>query len=156
MTLLSLTHFLNSTLIATASSALLVAGENSASTLTVTVSGLQHQNSQICLRVFANERGFPLDDRGEVHSECTETTKNSVTMKIPNLQPGTYAVAVVDDLNRDYQLNRNSLGIPQEGFGISNNPQVSIATGLPKFDDASFLLQENQAIEIAMKYALDF
>ena len=100
-------------------------------------------------------KGFPLSDRSEVHSECSETTKNSATIKIPNLLPGTYAMSVVDDCNRDYQLNRNIFGIPQEGFGISNNPRVSAATGLPKFQDASFLLKVNQAVDIRMKYSLD-
>lgn len=142
------------TLIATALS-FTVASASSTSTLTVTVSQLQNHDSQICLRVYNSERGFLLDDRSEVYSECTEVIKNSVTIKIPNLKSGIYAIAVIDDLNRDRQLNRNFLGIPQEGFGISNNPQVSLATNLPKFQDASFLLQENQSIDIRMKYALD-
>lgn len=153
--ILGITQFLHHTLIATASSFMLAASQKSTSTLTVTILGLQNQNSQICLRVYASELGFPLSNQSEVHSECTEATKNSATMKIPNLKPGTYAVSVVDDRNRDYQLNRNILGIPQEGFGISNNPQVSVAAGLPKFQDASFLLRENQTIDITMKYSLD-
>ena len=148
-------QFLHHTLIATASSFILAASENKTSTLTVTVLGLQNQKSQICLRVYNGEQGFPLSDRSEVHSECSETTKNSATIKIPNLNPGTYAVSVVDDRNRDYQLNRNIFGIPQEGFGISNNPQVSVVKGLPKFQDASFSLRENQTIDIRMKYSLD-
>lgn len=148
-------QFLSHTLIATASSFILAANENKTSALTVTVLGLQNQNSQICLRVYNRESGFPLSDKSEVHSECSEATKNSVTIKIPNLKPGTYAVSVVDDRNRDYQLNRNIFGIPQEGFGISNNPPVSAATGLPKFQDASFILKENQTIDIKMKYSLD-
>ena len=148
-------QFLHSALIVTASSLILAASENKTSALTVTVLGLQNQNSQVCLRVYNREQGFPLSDRSEVHSECNEITKNSVTIKIPNLKPDTYAVSVVDDRNRDYQLNRNIFGIPQEGFGISNNPHVSAATGLPKFQDASFLLRENQTIDIRMKYSLD-
>ena len=152
----SITQFLHRALIATASSLTLAALENSTATLTVVVAGLENQNSQVCLRVYASERGFPLSNQGEVHSDCIETTGNSLTLEIPNLQPGTYAVAVVDDRNRDYQLNRNGLGIPLEGFGISNNPHVSAATGLPKFQDASFLLRENRIIDIAMKYSLDF
>jgi uncharacterized protein (DUF2141 family) len=153
--IVSITQFLHHTFIAAASSFVVAAVANSTSTLTVTVLGLQDQNSQVCLRVFANEQGFPLSDRSEVHSQCTETTKNSVTIKIPNLKPGTYAVAVVDDRNRDYRLNRDLWGIPQEGFGISNNPQVSALTGLPKFHDASFALTEDKTVDITIKYALD-
>jgi uncharacterized protein (DUF2141 family) len=153
--IVGITQFLHHTLIAAASSFVLATVENSTSTLTVTVLGLQNQDSQVCLRVFASEQGFPLSDRREFQSECTETTKNFVTMQIPNLQSGTYAVAVVDDRNRDYQLNQNLWGIPQEGFGISNNPQVSAVTGLPKFQDASFSLKEDKTVKITMKYTLD-
>jgi uncharacterized protein (DUF2141 family) len=153
--LIGITQFLQHTLIATTSSFALATVENSTSTLTVTILGLQNQDSQVCLRVFASQQGFPLGDRSEVQSECTKTTKNSVTIKIPNLKPGTYAVAVVDDRNRDDQLNRNLWGIPQEGFGISNNPQVSLVTGLPKFQDASFPMKEDKTVKITMKYTLD-
>jgi uncharacterized protein (DUF2141 family) len=153
--ILGITQFLHHTFVATASSFILAASQKSTSILTVTILGLQNQNSQICLRVYASEQGFPLNDQSEVHSQCTEAAKNSTTIKIPNLKSGTYAVSVIDDRNRDYQLNRDILGIPQEGFGISNNPQVSVATGLPKFQDASFLLRENQTIDITMKYSLD-
>ena len=154
--MVSITQSLHRVLIATASSLSIAAFENQTATLTVVVEGLENQNSHVCLRVYDSERGFPLSNQAEVHSDCTETSGNSVTMIIPNLKSGTYAVAVVDDRNRDYQLNRNVLGIPLEGFGISNNPQVSVATGLPKFQDASFLLRENRIIDIAMKYSLDF
>jgi uncharacterized protein (DUF2141 family) len=153
--ILGITQFLHHTFVATTSSFILAASQKSTSILTVTILGLQNQNSQICLRVYASEQGFPLNDQSEVHSQCTETARYSTTIKIPNLKPGTYAVSVIDDRNRDYQLNRDILGIPQEGFGISNNPQVSVATGLPKFQDASFLLRENQTIDITMKYSLD-
>ena len=154
--MVSITQSLHRVLIATASSLSLAAFENQTATLTVVVEGLENQNSHVCLRVYDSEQGFPLSNQAEVHSDCTETSGNSVTMIIPNLKSGTYAVTVVDDRNRDYQLNRNLLGIPLEGFGISNNPQVSAATGLPKFQDASFLLRENRIIDIAMKYSLDF
>ncbi len=154
--MVSITQFLHRVLMATASSLSLAALDTPTATLTVIVEELQKQNTQVCLRVYASEQGFPFSNQSESHSDCTEITGNSVTLIIPNLKPGTYAVAVVDDRNRDYQLNRDVLGIPQEGFGISNNPQVSVVTGVPKFQEASFLLRENKTIKIAMKYSLDF
>ncbi len=124
-------------------------------TLTVIVNGIKHQKGQICVRVFANKEGFPLDDTSEVKSGCVRITGSSVKKQFSGLKPGMYAVAVVDDQNGDYKLNRDFLGIPQEGFGISNNPTVSIKTGIPKFSNASFLLQKDTTIKILMKYDLD-
>lgn len=125
------------------------------STLTVVVKGIKHQKGQICIRVFASEKGFPLGKTGEVKSGCTPITGNYVKKQFTGLKPGTYAVAVLDDQNGDHQLHRDFLGFPQEGFGISNNPTVSVLTGVPKFRDASFALQKNTTINIFMKYGLD-
>lgn len=71
------------------------------------------------------------------------------------MKPGTYAVAIVDDQNGDRKLNKDFFGIPTEGFGISNNPTVSVQTGSPEFRDASFLLNKNTTIKIVVKYSLD-
>lgn len=67
----------------------------------------------------------------------------SINQNFPSLKHGKYAVAIIDDQNGERKLNRDFFGIPQEGFGISNNPKVSIKTGTPKFKDASFTLTSN-------------
>lgn len=127
----------------------------STATLTVVVDGVRSHNSQICMRIFSSERGFPFSATSEVQSGCTRITGSSVKKQFSGLKPGTYAVAVVDDENGDHKLNRDLLGIPQEGFGVSNNPTVSVKTGIPKFRDASFLLKQDTTIRISMKYSLD-
>ncbi|MDM9385352.1 DUF2141 domain-containing protein [Chlorogloeopsis sp. ULAP01] len=123
--------------------------------LTVVVDGIRNQKGQICLRIYGNERGFPLSDTSEVKSGCVKIQGSSVKKEFNGLKPGTYAVAVVDDQNGDYNLNRDFLGIPQEGFGISKNPTVSMLKGIPKFQDASFSLKNDTTIKINMKYSLD-
>ncbi len=124
-------------------------------TLTVVVNGIKHQKGQICLKVYASEKGFPLSETSGVKSGCVKITGSSVKKEFIGLKPGKYAVAVVDDQNGDYKLNQDFLGIPQEGFGVSNNPTVSVITGTPKFNKASFPLQKNTTINIEMKYGLD-
>ncbi len=127
----------------------------STATLTVVVDGIRHNKGQVCLRIFSSERGFPFNNTSEVQSGCTQIKGNSVKKQFSGLKPGKYAVAVVDDQNGDNKLNKDFLGIPKEGFGISKNPTVSILTGTPKFNDASFPLSQNTTINIKMKYSLD-
>ncbi|MEB3220307.1 MAG: DUF2141 domain-containing protein [Nostocales cyanobacterium 94392] len=124
-------------------------------TLTVTINGIQNQQGQICLRIYDNENGFPLGDNSGVKNQCTKIIGNSLKQEFTGLKKGTYAVAVIDDQNHDTKLDRDFLGIPEEGFGISNNPRVSIKTGTPKFEQSSFSLIQNQTIDIVMKYSLD-
>ena len=123
--------------------------------LTVVVKGINHQNGQICLRVYSGEQGFPFSDTSEIQSGCVKITGSSITKNFQSLKPGTYAVAVVDDQNGDYKLNSNFFGIPEEGFGVSRNPTISARTGAPKFQQASFPLKKDTTINIFMKYSLD-
>ena len=51
-------------------------------------------------------------------------------------EPGTYAVAVYHDENANVKFDKNWIGLPVEGYGISNNP--SIFLGPPSFDEAKF------------------
>jgi uncharacterized protein (DUF2141 family) len=127
----------------------------STTSLTVVVNGIRNKTGEICMRVYNSEKGFPNNAKSEVKSGCTQITGNSVKQVFSGLKPGTYAVAVVDDQNGDHKLNKDFFGIPQEGFGISKNPPVSISTGTPKFNNASFEVDKNTSINIFLKYSLD-
>jgi uncharacterized protein (DUF2141 family) len=123
--------------------------------LTVLVNGIRHQKGEICLRIYANEKGFPMKDTSEVQSGCTKITGSSLSKDFYGLKPGNYAVAVVDDQNGNQKLDTDFFGIPKEGFGISNNPTVSITTGTPKFSKSSFSMAKSTTINIFIKYSLD-
>ena len=129
----------------------------STTTLTVVVDGINNQNGEICMGVYSSSKGFPFDTNRVIKSACVKPTGSTVTHVFSGLQAGNYAVAVVDDQNGDRKLNKDFLGIPKEGFGVSQNPTVSIFTGAPSFQDASFFLAPNQntTINISMKYSLD-
>jgi uncharacterized protein (DUF2141 family) len=124
-------------------------------TLTLVVNGIKHQKGELCIGIYSNEKGFPLSTKNVVKSACKQITGSSIKHKFTGLKPGNYAIAVVDDQNGDRKLNRDFFGMPKEGFGISNNPTVSITTGTPKFSKARFSLLKNTTVNIDMKYGLD-
>lgn len=132
-----------------------IAQAESTTSLTVVVNGIRNQTGEICMRVYNSEKGFPNNAKSEVKSGCTKITGNSIKQVFSGLKPGNYAVAVVDDQNGDHKLNKDFFGIPEEGFGISRNPIVSISTGTPKFRNASFKVDQNTTINIFLKYSLD-
>lgn len=118
--------------------------------LTIVVDKLSNQKGEVCMRIYAKEQGFPQSAAGAVQSGCTKITRRSAIKEFSGLKSGTYAVALFHDENSDGKLNTNFLGIPREGFGISNNPPVKL--GAPKFKKASFSLKGNATIKIGMKY----
>lgn len=118
--------------------------------LTVIVDGITRPRGQVCFRLYDRDKGFPQSAAGVVQSGCTAVQGSSVATEFYELKPGTYAVTVFHDENNDQKLNTNFLGIPREGFGISNNPPVKI--GAPKFKNASFTIEGDTIIKVNMRY----
>jgi uncharacterized protein (DUF2141 family) len=59
-----------------------------------------------------------------------------------DLPAGEYAVQVLHDENDNGKLDTNFMGMPTEGYGFSNNPQVMRRA---HFDEAKFPLGEAAA-----------
>lgn len=118
--------------------------------LTVVVDRLSSQQGEVCMRIYAAEQGFPQSTAGVVQSGCTKIAGRSATKEFYGLKYGTYAVALFHDEDGNGKLNTNFLGIPREGFGISNNPTLKLSA--PKFKNASFALKGDVTIKIGMKY----
>jgi uncharacterized protein (DUF2141 family) len=108
--------------------------ELGAGKLVVSVQGFEQTKGQACLSLFASAEGFPSKATNAVQSRCVEVTGNAVTITFEGLKPGSYAVAVFHDINKDGVLNQNRFGIPTERFGFSNNPRI--VAGPPKFADS--------------------
>lgn len=73
---------------------------------------------------------------------------NSAQATFTNLSSGKYAVKVFHDENSNEKLDRGLLGIPAEGWGVSNNPKRGF--GPPKFRTMLFELRENKEIQIKL------
>jgi len=65
-----------------------------------------------------------------------EATGKMVPLTFENVEPGTYAVKIFQDLNGDEKMGTNALGIPNEPFGFSNNAMGNF--GPPSFKQAAF------------------
>jgi uncharacterized protein (DUF2141 family) len=123
------------------------ANESSGS-LAVRVSGLRSDGTLLAA-LFAEPSGFP-DRRRADRTQSASVSDKTVELTIDNLNPGTFAVAVFQDLNGDGVLNKGAFGVPSEPYGFSNNAFSRF--GPPSFEDASFAFsQENQQVEIRLR-----
>ncbi len=120
--------------------------------LHVTVEGLKNRKGLVCLSLFSHQQGFPEQGDRALKTQCVKATSATpVTVTFRNLATGSYAVAAIHDANQDGKLNRNSFGIPIEGFGFSENPVIR--TGPPSFQDAAvFVAGPNTNIQINLLY----
>ncbi|MBW4560875.1 MAG: DUF2141 domain-containing protein [Mojavia pulchra JT2-VF2] len=119
--------------------------------LTIEIDGFKNTQGQVCASIFAQSEGFPNKRDRVLQRQCTKITDKTVKITFENLTAGSYAIAAMHDQNEDLKLNRNTLGMPTEGFGFSRNPEVR--TSAPPFSDAAVLLAgPNTSIQIHLKY----
>lgn len=121
--------------------------------LIVEVDSLNNQKGEVCFKLFSGSRGFPDGNENAIKRQCVKIANNSLIITLNNIPSGSYAVSVFHDQNGDRKLNRNSLGMPTEGYGFSNNPVVS--RGVPNYGQCVFLVAgANTSIKINMKYSV--
>ena len=124
------------------------------STLTIEIDGLKTQKGDVCLKLFSSSFDFPDNDKNAVVRRCVKITEPSPKITLKDLPSGSYALVVFQDLNGDRILNRNTKGIPTEGYGFSNNPDTR--QDLSRYGDCVFLLAgATETITVKMRYTLE-
>lgn len=119
--------------------------------ITLKISGLRSQQGAVCVALFASAEGFPNDSAQAVKAEYFPISEIPLTITFSDVPFGRYAVSIFHDENSDGELNLGAFGIPQEGLGFSENPQLW--KGPPKFQQTDFeFTSANSVVEITMKY----
>ena len=102
--------------------------------LTVTVKEVHSSTGTVYLAVY-DEASFGRPEVAKVRQRAP-AVKGEITFVIHSLPAGKYAVASYHDENGNGKLDMNSLGMPTEGYGFSNDAQGS--GGPPTFVGAAF------------------
>lgn len=124
----------------------------SASTVTVAVTGLRNTNGIVQACLTAQARFFPNCDRDPDAHRLSVHAADNMVLEFDDVAPGTYAVALLHDENGNGRVDR-MLMIPREGFGFSRDAPVRM--GPPHFADAAFALGPATARQtIRMRYLL--
>lgn len=110
-----------------------------AATLTVNLDNVKPVGGSLTVLLFDRAEGFPGEARASQRHVLPADRK---TLALNGLKPGQYAVMAYHDEDSNGELNRLFGMIPQEGWGLSNNPRV---TGKPAFKDAAVTLPESGA-----------
>lgn len=121
--------------------------------LTIKVVGARNAKGKIRVALFQSPEGFPEKGSAALRREQAEIDSRTMSVEVVfrDLPQGTYAVSVLHDENMNGKLDKNFLGIPQEGYGASNNPGKKMRA--PNFDEAKFSMKPPaQAIQIKLIY----
>ena len=113
--------------------------------VTVTVSGIRNPQGEIIVWLWSGPDGFAKDDNkafrvASIAAGGAVEGKVSVHWAVP---AGDYAVTTLHDENGNRRLDMSFLGIPTEGFGVSNNV---MAMGPPAFKDTKVPVPSTGAV----------
>jgi uncharacterized protein (DUF2141 family) len=122
-------------------------------TLTVKIVGFRNAKGKVDALLFNGPQGFPDDQSKAIDDDEAPIDPRTLTAAIVfrNLRPGAYAITVLHDENMNRKLDTNFIGIPEEGYGASQNPPKMHRA--PTFDEAKFTLASpKQTIQIKLIY----
>ena len=131
---------------------MVLAEDAKAGNIEVQVRTFRNQKGHLGCALFAGPKGFPVKSRKAKAIRLSPIKGKSATCRFNNVRPGTYAVAVLHDEDKNGKLKKNFLGVPQEGYGVSNNHVPTMRT--PKYEKARFNVkpEETKRLRIKLKY----
>jgi len=117
-------------------------------TITVTVTNIPGAKGELLIGLYNSADTFtvtPLEESPKVPLTSTDP----VTVKFIGVEPGTYAIAVIQDLNQNGELDKNFIGIPKEPLAFSIITEIP--RGKPDFEACSFeVAAEDLEMEISL------
>ena len=122
-----------------------------AADLTITVKGVRSADGAIFLAVYDSDKSFMKVPQAKT-TRRIDAGKGDLKIVIHDLPAGKYAIAGYHDENGNGKLDTNALGIPEEGYGFSNDARGTF--GPPQFSDAAFEFdgKTDKTIAFAIQY----
>ncbi len=106
----------------------------------VTVEGVERAGGSLLIGFYNNEADFRVNHL-EYSMKIPVAAPGTITALAEGVPPGTYAIAVVWDLNDNGKMDtKGRLNRPTEPVGFSNNPKLRF--GPPKYRECSFVVEE--------------
>jgi uncharacterized protein (DUF2141 family) len=91
--------------------------------LTVKLHGIRTQTGVVKVAVVDSQEAW--DGKvAPVQTDGVPAQAEEANFTFKDLKPGSYAVLITHDENDNGKLDTNVMGMPLEGYGFSNNPQV--------------------------------
>ena len=117
----------------------------------VTVENMRNLDGLLTVELYDDNPDTFIKKAGRLERYRLDATESEGEICVIAPGPGTYAIVLYHDENGNKKFDKNFLGIPKEGFGVSNNPGFSL--GPPKHEDAAFFLDgEPVSLSISVNY----
>lgn len=119
--------------------------------LEIGIEGLRNHNGLVRLCLTRSPEHFPDCNADPAAVKRSLPARDAAGIRLGGIAPGTYALSVIHDENRNGRLDR-FMAIPREGFGFSRNPRIRM--GPPRFEEVTFEVTGPTRQTVRMKYLL--
>lgn len=107
-------------------------------TLIVKVEKVSPRGGDVRVALYTSA-SYPLDNADPVIDAVVPAKPGETIVTLQGVKPGTYAVKLFQDFNRNGEFDMNWLGLPLEKFGFSNDARPMFSE--PPFDATKFDLR---------------
>jgi uncharacterized protein (DUF2141 family) len=120
--------------------------------LKVEISNIDNTEGMVLISIYDQEDNFPYQPFKTYRVEKESLVDGRLEYFIQDIKPGVYAITLLDDKNKNNDMDKTWLGIPKEGYGFSNNVKPSLL-GAPPFEKCTFKIEQDLVkIKITMQY----
>ena len=115
--------------------------------LRIKVSNIYPVEGKLYVAVYDNADNY-MDLEKKAFQKIVPVRHETELVVFDNIPEGEYAVSIFQDLDGNGELDKNSLGIPGEPYGFSNDARGTF--GPPKFRKAKFQVTNQTTIKITL------
>ena len=117
----------------------------------VTIDGVRDAQGNVFVGLYSNPNDFLNGSHCDRYVKVRASTR-PITVAFDNLNSGEYAVGAYHDENANGQLDLGPLGLPIEGYALSNGVRAVFAK--PTFVEAAFTVgaTENKPVALHIQY----
>ncbi len=116
----------------------------------VKITGIRSARGQLVLAVFKDQASYDAEKPCKTFLFDKKDLLNGNLAVKCELEAAVYGITLVDDENGNGKIDKNLIGIPKEGFGVSNFFMEKLKK--PTFDDFKVDLKTHPTIDIKVKY----
>ena len=89
-------------------------------TFPIVVKNIRNAKGRLSIGVFKDAESFEKEKPYKIIIVPKKELVGGTVKATIELEPGVYALSILDDENSDYKMEYNMVGMPKEGFGFSN------------------------------------
>lgn len=118
-----------------------------AANINLEISNVEKMTGDVLIVLFDSEKAYSSSGK-PIHSAKVPADAKTLTTSFTDLVAGDYAIKLFHDENSNGKLDTNIVGLPQEGYGFSNNGG---RFGPASYEEAKFTVSEDTHISIELR-----